>query len=353
MRYERRELPDDARCTVDEKQLWAKRLEDLGLAIQSHVHQLVSGADQDLALPVAHQGGDTIFEIDRRVEPILERIISGWKGHGNSLEVVCEGLGESGRQKFGHSDSPSDYRLMIDPIDGTRNIMYDKRSAWFLAAIAPERGESTRLKDAVAAVMVELPSSKQGWADCFVAVEGHSTTGRRMRLGSDEARQLDIRPSTATSLEFGFAQVSNFFPGTKLLASDLMERIVGQTLGTVEPGKALVFEDQYITTGGQMVELMLGHDRFCCDLRPLFYDILQRQTGGSVRGLECHPYDVAGLLVAQQAGVILTDGFGRPLDASFSVDEGVHWCGYANEELRQIIAPVIESWLSEHGVVAP
>jgi hypothetical protein len=52
-----------------------------------------------------------------------------------------------------------------------------------------------------------------------------------------------------------------------------------------------------------MVELMLGHDRFYCDLRPLFYDVLAKQSGGAIRGLACHPYDVAGALVARQADV--------------------------------------------------
>ena len=129
-----------------------------------------------------------------------------------------------------------------------------------------------------------------------------------------------------------------------------MERIVERTLGAVEAGTAAVFEDQYITTGGQMVELMLGRDRFCCDLRPLFYAVLRGSGYTAAQGLECHPYDVAGALVAATAGVILTDGFGRPLDAPLDVHTGVHWCGYANAELYRQIAPVIRVWLAEHGV---
>jgi hypothetical protein len=99
-----------------------------------------------------------------------------------------------------------------------------------------------------------------------------------------------------------------------------------------------------------MVELLLGHDRFCCDLRPLFYDIIHARTGQQVRGVECHPYDLAGLLVAQQAGVELTDGFGRPLTGPLDVHTGMHWCGYANQALRDLIQPVVVAWLSEKGV---
>src|SRR4029077_5903783 len=120
------------------------------------------------------------------------------------------------------------------------------------------------------------------------------TSGLRSESGGRNARPLSIRPSDATSLRFGFGQVSNFFPGTKLLAADLTERIVEETLGPLRPGEALLFEDQYISSAGQMVELMMGHDRFCCDLRPLFYRILDQRSSGQIRGLECHPYDVAG-----------------------------------------------------------
>src|SRR5690606_8913606 len=113
------------------------------------------------------------------------------------------------------------------------------------------------------------------------------------------------------------------------------------------PGSASIFDDQYITTAGQMVELMVGHDRFCCDLRPMFYRILEKQTGQTVRGLECHPYDLAGLLIAQRAGVIVTDALGAPLDAPLDVQSPVSWCGYANETLRQTIEPVIREFFRE------
>jgi hypothetical protein len=239
------------------------------------------------------------------------------------------------------------FRVLIDPIDGTRSLMYDKRSAWFLAAIAPDRGDDTRLSDAVASVMVELPTSKQGQSDCFSYAIGNPPNGRRTRLDSGESYDLRFLPSTATTLKNGFAQVSNFFPGTKELASELMEHIAATTLGHVEPGQATIFDDQYISTGGQMVELMCGRDRFCCDLRPLFYDIMEQRLNRPVpRGLACHPYDIAGLPVAKAAGLILTDAYGGALDAPFNTSTPVHWCGYSNATLRRQIAPIICAWIS-------
>ena len=341
---------------ADSTGLWPALLLELGAAVRTRLIGGRAGAKnlESMAIPVAQEGGDTIFQIDRHVENVIDQKISSWPAECFPLELVMEGLGKTGTRRIGPAHGDLQYRLIIDPIDGTRNIMYDKRSAWFLAAVCPAYradGRAATLADALAAVMVELPPCKQLLADMFTAERGGALSAVRVHVESGQMIPLEVQPSRAATLRNGFGQVSNFFPGTKILAATLMERIVQSTLGAAEPGMASVFEDQYITTGGQMVELMLGRDRFCCDLRPLFYAALRRSGQAAAGGLECHPYDIAGALVAARAGVILTDGFGRLLDTPLDVHTGVHWCGYANAELQRQIAPVISQWLGEHGVL--
>jgi fructose-1,6-bisphosphatase/inositol monophosphatase family enzyme len=322
----------------------------MGHAVQRHLHRVVSTLPGGLAIPVAQEGGDTIFAIDRHVEPIIENEIRNWPDECKGLVLIAEGMGPDGKQVFGSAEADARYRLIVDPIDGTRNLMYDKRSAWFIAAVAENHGELTSLEDTFASVLVELPTTKQTLCDAYVATRNQAATGFRTLVGGGDSRPLAPRPSEASSLKHGFGQVSNFFPGTKVLASELLERIAVETIGAVESGQAVLFDDQYICSGGQMVELMAGHDRFCCDLRPLFYQILAAESPDSVRGLECHPYDVAGALVARQAGVVITDGFGNPLDCRLDVHTGVHWCGFANRALADQIQPIISGWLAERGV---
>jgi hypothetical protein len=115
-----------------------------------------------------------------------------------------------------------------------------------------------------------------------------------------------------------------------------MERIVEATTTAADVGKGMVFDDQYISTGGQFYELITGHDRFNADLRPLFYKIR-----GLPAGLCVHPYDVASVLLAREAGVIITDGLGGELDGPLDVDTPLHWAGYANATLRRQIEPVM------------
>jgi fructose-1,6-bisphosphatase/inositol monophosphatase family enzyme len=337
---------------MTDPQKWIEHLLNLGFSIQRHLHEVLIKGDDGLALPVGFESGDTIFEIDLQVEPIIKREIDAWPSDYKPLVLIAEGMGKNGRLTFGPTQGPARFRVIVDPIDGTRNLMHDKRSAWFIAAVAEDRAEQTRLSDSFAAVLVELATSKQTWCDAYAATSSGATTGVRTHIGGGNPRLWPPRPSRATTLKFGFGQVSNFFPGTKALAADLIERIAAETFGTIEPGQALLFDDQYISTGGQMVELIAGHDRFCCDLRPLFYRILEQRSSGHsvVRGLECHPYDVAGALVATQAGVVVTDGFGKPLQHPYDVHTGVHWCGFANETLAKLIQPIITKWLDEHGV---
>ncbi len=65
--------------------------------------------------------------------------------------------------------------------------MYDKRAAWTLAGVAPNKGAETRLRDIEVAVMTELPTSKMGFADVLWAIRGQGARGVRERLDGKNA----------------------------------------------------------------------------------------------------------------------------------------------------------------------
>ena len=123
------------------------------------------------------------------------------------------------------------------------------------------------------------------------------------------------------------------------------EHEVRHLVGEADVTKAQVFDDQYISTGGQCYELIAGHDRFVADLRPLLY-----RVQGQPPGLCCHPYDCAAWLVAEEAGVVLTDGRGNPLDGPMDVTTGLSWVGYANAALRASIEPLLAHFFAARGV---
>ena len=335
------------------EQAWAERLAQLGLAIQNHVASILreafSTGANSLARSVAEEGGDRIYAIDRAVEPLIEQEIATWSEDCFPLMLISEGLGEHGRRIFGPPGQPLRFRVIVDPIDGTRMLMYDKRSAWFLAAVAEDRGETTSLADSFASVLVELPTSRQNLADLFLATRVDPTRGFRIEVGADAAspawgEEFLVQPSLSEDLSDGFVTVCSFFPGTRLLAAELAERIAEET-GMLTPVPE-IFDDQYMSTGGQMVQLMTGRDRCVIDLRPDLNNRLGLR--GDDRFIESHPYDLAGLLAAQQAGVTVTDATGRQIDAPLDVTTGISWCGYANEALQGLIEPVVQKFLG-HG----
>lgn len=322
----------------------AQSLVEIGLAIRQHL--MMQRDRQHDADVVGFEGGDTIFAIDKRVEPILVRHFEDWSRKLGPIVLVAEGLGQDGTIQFGGGQPR--LRVLVDPIDGTRCLMVDKRSAWFIAAAAPDQGAATRLSMTCASAMVELPTTRQRSADTFVHSRGLATSASRLDMVAGASTALTIRPSSASTLLNGFGHVVSFFPGSKVLAAELMERIA---LAFAGPGEApaAIFDDQYASSGGQFIELLMGRDRFCCDLRPIFHRVLERRAGTVLpAGLSCHPYDVGAAALVRAGGVVLTDAFGAPLDAPFSVHEPVSWCGYANHELQLRIEPIIQGWIREH-----
>jgi hypothetical protein len=137
----------------------------------------------------------------------------------------------------------------------------------------------------------------------------------------------------------GFASVARFFPGVREPLAAIDEEIIGSVLGPVQPGKAHTFEDQYISTGGQLYELMAGHDRFVADLRPLIEPLLAKQ--GLALGLCCHPYDICTALIAENLGVEICSPDGSMLHTPLSVEPDVAWVGYANSAIRKEIEPAL------------
>lgn len=311
---------------------------------------IIASRDKQSMFEVSHAtAADTIYKIDTEVEPILEEFCREW-GAVTPLVLIAEGLegpdGEECVKVFpeGTREEDAKIRLIVDPIDGTRGIMYDKRPAWALAGVAPNKGPGTRLRDIEVAVMSELPTSKMGYADVLWAVKGEGAKAQRVDLKTGQGVPIPIGASRAESIQHGFASVTNFFPGTKVLASELMEAIVKECIGEADVTKATVFDDQYIATGGQFYELINGHDRFNADLRPAFYRIQSQPEG-----LCCHPYDCATLLIAEEAGVLITDQDGRPLDGPLDCTTGLSWIGYANGTLRKKIEPIVQAFLSDKG----
>ena len=304
----------------------------------------------ELSQIAAETEGDTIYAVDKVSEEGLLTLFDEELAGDTSFVLIAEGLAEDGVVfPAGIDANEAQYRIIVDPIDGTRGLMYDKRSAWILTGIAENKGDATRLGDIFAAVQTEIPTSKQFRSDCLWATRGQGWGAEGYNCLTDEVVPIVLKPSAATSIEHGFAMISRFFPGGKDVLAAIEDELVEKLIGPVVPGKARLFEDQYICSGGQFYELMVGHDRFNADLRPLLDQVLQCR--GQALGICCHPYDVCTALIAEEMGVAIVGPDGKELDTPLDTTSPVAWVGYANDTLRTQIEPVLLEVLEKHDMV--
>lgn len=279
---------------------------------------------------------DTIYQIDRLSE---EAILSWFEAHWPRrwpVQLIMEGLDEGVTIPRDVPVGQTIFKCILDPIDGTRGLMYDKRAGWTLAGIAPQRGARTHTGDIVVAAMTELPTSKQGRADQYSAVRGRGVVGRRFDLASGKSAKLSVQPSRARDFKHGFASFARFFTTGKTMLAQIEEATWAELHGPAPERSPLVFDDQYISTGGQIAEIVAGHDRLVADLRPLVFARL-----GASSALVCHPYDICTGLVLHEAGGVLETPDGRPLRVPLDTTSAVSWVGFANPHLARLARPAL------------
>jgi fructose-1,6-bisphosphatase/inositol monophosphatase family enzyme len=305
---------------------------------------------ESVASIAREEEGDTIYAVDYLTEDLLIDFFAREIASTTPIVLIAEGL-PAGKLVLprGTSEEVAVWRIIVDPIDGTRGLMYQKRSAWILTGVAPNRGPDTNLSDIELAIQTEIPLVKQHLSDCAWAIRGKGAHTEQFNRLTKETTDLTLQPSGARSIAHGYAEIARFFPGAREELAAIDEEVVFGALGPVLPGKAHCFEDQYACSGGQLYELMSGHDRFIADLRPLMEKTLAQRS--VPLGICAHPYDLCTELIACEAGVIVTNVRGERLMAPLNVHADVAWAGYANEHIRTQIEPLLLAALERRGLL--
>ena len=325
-------------------------IRELHERIRQTVVQACERASVDeLSRVAADEAGDTIFAVDRVSEEVLVTFCERELAPLNPLILIAEGL-DGGQIVLprGAAESDAVWRVIVDPIDGTRGLMYQKRSAWVLTGVAPNRGPATNLQDIELAVQTEIPLVKQHLSDTLWAIRGEGAHAERFNRLTNERAALTLQPSRAHTIEQGYAMIARFFPGARDELAAIDEEVVQGALGPSMAGKTNCFEDQYASSAGQLYELIAGHDRFVADLRALLGPVMSKR--GLPLPICCHPYDLCTELIAREAGVIVTDPNGAALSAPLAVGPDVAWAGYANENIRAQIEPLLQDALTKRGL---
>src|SRR5688572_30744329 len=113
--------------------LHLKRARRLLCALQDEIRdRLIAARDRDagrFAEAAAVTAADTIYHVDRLSE---EAILAWFARHWPKtwpVELVMEGIEDADHVTFprGTPVAKTMFKCILDPIDGTRNLMYDKR----------------------------------------------------------------------------------------------------------------------------------------------------------------------------------------------------------------------------------
>jgi len=293
----------------------------------------------DLAsAPGAWGAGDLSYALDDVAdEPLAD--YGRRLGARHPVTIIAEGPGE---RHDGAGAAGEPLRVLIDPVDGTRSLMHDMRSAWALTGLARDRGPATRLSDVEIAVQTELPTTSAAVYHVLTAVRGQGATLARhdVRTGH-ELESAPLRAPEELRIDNGYLCFTRFLAVERPLVADLEARFLARVIEAQGLDQRLLYDDQYLCTAGQLFLTGTGRYRMLADLRGW----LHRTRG--LRNFTAKPYDLATLLVWHEAGVPVLDEHFEPLDAPMDTESKLSVIAFANEELRGKLLPHLRAAMAE------
>lgn len=299
-----------AHAADDERADLADALVSLGRSVRDAVRGALVQRSEALADVVRAEGGDHIFGIDTVADRVILDALAEPGGIGARWPGTWVMEGFDAALPVGDTvGGPGPWRYLCDPLDGTRPLLVDKRSAWVLIGAGRH---ATTLEELELSVVIEVPTRRAVWAMVCWADRHGRLVAFDEDLRTGEQRPLRLEPRTGADLAHTFVTVVRFAPGHGEVIGRWADRhLAGLT----------TFEDLVPCSAGQMMGLASGADAAVFDPRP----VLAPAT------MAAHPYDLAGLWVARAAGAVVEALPAGPLDVPLDVQHPVAWAGYANE----------------------
>jgi len=225
-------------------------------------------------------------------------------------------------------------RIVIDPIDGTRNLMTDLRSAWTVVGLAGAGAEQPTMKDVELGIVSEIPDSRAARYRVFAAERGRGCQFAERALDDPSAAFVPWQVDADDRADFGYFVFFGYSPDLRPFVTQRAARFFEALASEESADTRHCFDDQYISSGGLLALLTLGSHRLVVELRAL---IAEREGRPFV---SAKPYDIAGaVLCAQEAGCVVTKLDGSALDFPLDVVTGVDFVGFANAATAERLRP--------------
>jgi myo-inositol-1(or 4)-monophosphatase len=311
-------LSDHGRVHADT----ATRSPELVLELAQHLRERVLpelGSHAGRAHLGDGAGGDVTFAVDELAEAALVEFMAE---RAPRLAFYSEDRGLLAPPEASHV-------LVVDPIDGTRPAMAGLESACVAVALAPLGDGEPTMADVEIGCVIEIKTG-----DWYLARRGE---------GVRATRSIRLSPNTDLGRMFwgyGF-RGRPVRPSAEVLGELIDASSVGG--GTFELGSQAFAMTRIIT--GQFDAVIEVGSRLI-DAVPGMLEEFQRVGGGQV--LNNSPYDLAApWLCLQEAGGVVTDGWGEPLDHHRLLGSGHEFqmssISAANRELHAMLVREVDA----------
>jgi fructose-1,6-bisphosphatase/inositol monophosphatase family enzyme len=324
--------------------VWIEPLRELCERIRRAAREAIAeglarGSLEELGRPVRAGAGDLTYGLDERTELALDRWFEERARQG-PLSLLTEDRGWRHRGPDGRGGARElagfDHggpRIAVDPVDGTRNLMADLRAAWVIVSFAPPGKSEPRMRDLTLGIASELPDSRAARFRELVGVvergaqpSGGVCTARELELASGRVvAERVLRANDTAHVDHGyftfFRYLADQRPAIARIEAEFFARLAREEGADVRT----CYDDQYISSGGQLSLVALGVYRMAVDVRGL----VAAKRG--VPTITTKPYDLAGAVVcARAAGALVTRPDGGELDFAIDCTTPVDFAAFAN-----------------------
>jgi hypothetical protein len=219
--------------------------------------------------------GDTIYEIDRVAEQeLVAEIGRTIATRAEPVLLVAEGLaGGEVVVPEGADRKNVQWVIIVDPIDGTRGVMYQKRPAWILTGVARGPGPCT-----LADINSRCKRRFLRQATFAGRALGGSEAGRVCRARQPAHGRNRASDSPSFDRDNAGSRICHDFAipeSSRALAID--DEVIAAVSGPPKPGKRSRSRTNMISTGGQLYERL----RATIASSPISDRLRRRRAGGA------------------------------------------------------------------------
>ncbi|MDP6837334.1 MAG: inositol monophosphatase family protein [Planctomycetota bacterium] len=336
--------------TTQLEDTWLPHLRELCDDIRSAVSRVVASSQPAELSRILGQGaGDISFGIDAPAELAAAAWLET-RARTGPLSLLTEergwqhrGPGPSGEPvelaDFDHGGP----RICLDPLDGTRNLMMDLRSAFTVVAWAAPGSGQPRLADASLGLVSEIPTgNSQSYSRLVGQRRGACQLETFALSGQPLCAASDLRVDDCVSVDNGYFCFFRFSPALRPAIATLEAAFFARLVALEGARPDSWYDDQYCSNGAQLFLTARGTYRMVADLRAH----LAARAGSET--VTAKPYDLAGAVIcAQAAGCSVTAPNGTPLDFPLDATTPVSFVAWANSASADRLAPHLLACLAD------